>query len=133
MPENQSQLSVDELVGQIRSARDASRSARAELSVADSPEARLALGMWRRAGDLAMAQVAWEGAAAHYERALHAMDLISAPEERVRVDVLLAMGRAIEMSGADRARWRGGICGCSGSRCTLRLISCPGGRYPSRS
>jgi len=58
------------------------------------------------AGDRAMAQVAWEAAAGHYERALESMDLIASPDERVRVDVLLAMGRALETGGADRARWR---------------------------
>jgi predicted ATPase len=47
------------------------------------------------AGDQAMAQVAWEAAAAHYERALQAMDLIASPDERVRVDVLLALGLAL--------------------------------------
>jgi predicted ATPase len=65
-----------------------------------------ALDYARRAGDRAMAQVAWEAAAAHYERALEAMDLIPAPDEQVRVDILLATGRALEMSGAGRARWR---------------------------
>ena len=58
------------------------------------------------AGDRAMAQVAWEAAAAHYQRALESMDLIASPDERVRVDVLLAMGRALETGGAVRARWR---------------------------
>ncbi len=60
----------------------------------------------KRAGDHAMAQVAWEAAAAHYERALEAMDLIPSPDEQVCVDVLLALGQALEMGGADRARWR---------------------------
>lgn len=60
----------------------------------------------RRAGDQAMTRVAWEAAAADYERALQAMDLIPIPDERVRVDVLLALGRALEMSGGDRARCR---------------------------
>ncbi len=60
----------------------------------------------RRAGDRAMAQVAWEQATANYERALQAMDLIPALDERVRVDVLLALGRALQMGGADRLRWR---------------------------
>jgi len=32
--------------------------------------------------------------------------MIASPDERVRVDVLLAMGRALETGGADRARWR---------------------------
>src|SRR5207244_1151538 len=56
--------------------------------------------------DRAMTQVAWEAAAASYERALEAMDLMSGSDEVVRMDVLLAMGRALEMSGAERPRWR---------------------------
>ena len=53
-----------------------------------------------------MTQVAWEAATASYERALQAMDLMSGSDEVVRMDVLLAMGRALEMSGAERPRWR---------------------------
>ena len=60
----------------------------------------------RRAGDQAMTRVAWEASAAHYERALQAMDPMPAPDEQVRVDVLLALGRALEMGGAGRERWR---------------------------
>ena len=59
----------------------------------------------KRAGDRAMAHVAWEAAAAHYERALEAIDLIASPDERLRVDILLALGRALEMGSADRSRW----------------------------
>ncbi len=65
-----------------------------------------ALDYAKRAGERAMAQVAWEAAAAHYERALEAMDLIASPDEQIRVDVLLALGRALEMGGAGRERWR---------------------------
>src|SRR5207302_4311888 len=65
-----------------------------------------AIGYARRAGDRAMTQVAWEDAAANYERALQAMDLVVDTDERVRIDVLLAMGRALEMSDAERPRWR---------------------------
>ncbi|MDP9238753.1 MAG: protein kinase [Chloroflexota bacterium] len=60
----------------------------------------------RRAGDQAMTRVAWEQATANYERALQAMDLIPTPDERARVDVLLALGGALDMGGADRERWR---------------------------
>jgi len=56
------------------------------------------------AGDRAMAQVAWEAAAAHYERALQAMDLIANPDESVRVDVLLALGRALFIGHVDWPR-----------------------------
>jgi class 3 adenylate cyclase/tetratricopeptide (TPR) repeat protein len=60
----------------------------------------------KRAGDQAMTQVAWEAAAAHYERALEAMDLVASPDERVRVDILLALGRALFMAGVDPSRRR---------------------------
>ncbi len=65
-----------------------------------------ALGYCRRAGDRAMAQAAWEAAAANYERALQAMDLIPGTDERVRVDILLALGGALYMGREDRSRWR---------------------------
>src|SRR2546428_9311687 len=60
----------------------------------------------RRAGDRSISLVAWEEAAAHYERALQAMDLIPTPDEQVRVGVFLALARALNMGGADRERWR---------------------------
>jgi predicted ATPase len=60
----------------------------------------------RRAGDRAMAQVAWEGAVADYERALETMDLLPGANEEVRIDTLLALGRALNMVGAGRDRWR---------------------------
>jgi hypothetical protein len=79
VPENTTETAVDKLIDQIRSAHEASQLGRAELKVADSPEARLALGMWRRADDLAdgvlalaerqlaepigvLARTLWEGA-----------------------------------------------------------------------
>jgi hypothetical protein len=52
VPEDRSQAAVEPFIDQIRSAREASRTARAEVRVVDSPEARLALGVWRRADDL---------------------------------------------------------------------------------
>ena len=60
----------------------------------------------RRAGDQAMGRVAWEAAATSYERALQAMDLTATANDEVRTDVLLALGRALNMGGADRPRWR---------------------------
>jgi hypothetical protein len=47
-----------------------------------------------KAGDRAMAQLAWETAIQHYERALHAMDLQADPDPAQRCDVLLAVGTA---------------------------------------
>ncbi len=63
-----------------------------------------AIAYAKRAGDQAMAQVAWEAAAAHYERALEAVDLIASPDERVRVDILLALGRALFTGHVDWPR-----------------------------
>jgi class 3 adenylate cyclase/tetratricopeptide (TPR) repeat protein len=45
-----------------------------------------------RAGDRAREQYAWEDAAAHYERALQAMELTSVQDEQTRVRVLLDLG-----------------------------------------
>jgi hypothetical protein len=53
MPENTGQMTTDDLVATIRGAREASVTTRASLELPDSPQARLALGMWRRADDLA--------------------------------------------------------------------------------
>jgi hypothetical protein len=47
-----------------------------------------------KAGQRAMAQLAWETALQHYERALHAIDLQPAPDAAQRCDVLLALGSA---------------------------------------
>ena len=60
----------------------------------------------RRAGDGALSQVAWEEAAGHYERALQALELLPGPDERVRVDILLALGRALFMGRVDPSRRR---------------------------
>ncbi len=59
-----------------------------------------------RAGDRAQQLFAWEAAAAHYERALDAFELSASPEQRTCIDILLALGRALNMAGADRERWR---------------------------
>ncbi len=47
-----------------------------------------------KAGERAMAQVAWETAIQQYERALHAMDLLAEPDPARRCDVLLVLGAA---------------------------------------
>ena len=46
-----------------------------------------------------MAQVAWEEAASHYERALQALDLEEKPDEARRCELLIALGDAQMMTG----------------------------------
>jgi class 3 adenylate cyclase len=48
----------------------------------------------RRAGDRAVALLAYEEAAGHYEIALQVLDLKERPEERRRFDLLMALGQA---------------------------------------
>ena len=48
----------------------------------------------QRAGDRAVALLAYEEAAGHYEIALQALDLKERPEERRRFDLLMALGQA---------------------------------------
>jgi len=59
----------------------------------------------RRAGDRSVALVAWEEAAAHYDRALQALDLLPVPDERRQMKVLRALGVARAVAG-DRAGYR---------------------------
>src|SRR5262249_61356188 len=47
-----------------------------------------------RAGDRANAQLAYEDAAIHYERALQALELAEQPDERRRGELLLKLGEA---------------------------------------
>lgn len=54
----------------------------------------------RRAAARATADLAFEEAAAHYERALGALDLADHPDDGVRSDLLLAQGEAL-MTGTD--------------------------------
>jgi DNA-binding SARP family transcriptional activator len=58
-----------------------------------------------RAGRNATARVAYEDAAAHYERGVHALELASAPEDERRGELLLALAAARWSSGdMDKAR-----------------------------
>jgi len=59
----------------------------------------------RRAGDRARSLVAWEEAAAHYERALQALELLPAFDERRQAELLLALGDAL-YGGGDREGYR---------------------------
>lgn len=53
----------------------------------------------RLAAEQAYGQVAWEDAAAHYERALQALDLVSALGDQQRIELLLALNQAQEYAG----------------------------------
>jgi len=62
-------------------------------------EAQKAIEYSIRAGDHARALFAWEEAAAHYQRALEAMDLIKAPPEDKRCRVLLSLAECQRVQG----------------------------------
>jgi eukaryotic-like serine/threonine-protein kinase len=59
----------------------------------------------RRAGDRSVSLVAWEEAAAHYERALQALELLPIHDERRQAELLLALGDALS-GGGDRERYK---------------------------
>jgi predicted ATPase len=58
----------------------------------------------RRAGDRAISLVAWEEAAAHYERALQTLELLPAPDERRQAEILLALGDTLWGAGDREGR-----------------------------
>ncbi len=62
-------------------------------------EVEKAIDYARRAGDRAISLVAWEEAAAHYERALLALELLPVPDERRQTALLLALGDALSGTG----------------------------------
>ncbi len=53
----------------------------------------------RRAGERALALLAYEEAAGHYERGLQALELKTPPDEEQRCELLLALGDALNMMG----------------------------------
>ena len=57
----------------------------------------------RRAGDAAMAELAWEEAATHYGRALDALDVAEDADPLVRCDLLMSSGRALKAVSDPRA------------------------------
>ena len=59
----------------------------------------------RRAGDHALGTWAYEDAVRHYESALIALELAHSSNDRSRIDVLIALGRAADRAG-DRERCR---------------------------
>ena len=67
-------------------------------------DAAKAVDFARRAGERAMAELAFEAAARHFERALGSLELEDAPSREVRCDLLIAGARALHDSGDERAR-----------------------------
>ena len=59
----------------------------------------------RQAAARALAQLAWEEAIGHYERALAVLDLTDTPDERQRCELLLALGETQALAGdGEKAR-----------------------------
>ncbi len=52
-----------------------------------------------KAGDRSMAQIAWESAVGHYQRALQALDWLESIDQLQRCDLLLSLGDAYNRSG----------------------------------
>ncbi len=64
-------------------------------------DAQKAIDYARRAGERATALFAWEEAVAHYERALKVIDFRPTPDERLRIDLLLALADAWSSEGGN--------------------------------
>ena len=60
----------------------------------------------RRAGDRSMSDLAFEAAAAHYERALGSLELVDDASMPTRFDVMLARATALNLGGDERRRAR---------------------------
>ena len=56
----------------------------------------------QRAGDRAMAELAFESGVAHYERGLSILDLVDRPDPLVRYELQLALAHALRDSGEER-------------------------------
>lgn len=67
-------------------------------------DAGKAIGYARQAGERALARLAFEEAAAHVERALGVLEPRGAEDERLRCDLLLALGDAQRRAGDTRYR-----------------------------
>jgi class 3 adenylate cyclase/tetratricopeptide (TPR) repeat protein len=67
-------------------------------------DAAKAVDFARRAGEHAMAELAFEAAARHFERALGSIELEDVPDREVRCDLLIAWARALHDGGDERAR-----------------------------
>jgi predicted ATPase/class 3 adenylate cyclase len=58
----------------------------------------------RRAGEKADAELAFESAVTHYDRALHTLELVDTPDLAVRCDLELALAKALWNAGDERRR-----------------------------
>jgi hypothetical protein len=67
-------------------------------------DAAKAVDYARRAGERAMAELAFEAAARHFERALGSIDLEQTPDRVVRCDLLIAWARSLQAGSDDRRK-----------------------------
>ena len=74
------------------------------LAAAQVVDAAKAIGYARQAGDRSLAGLAYEAAAAHYERALAVLEPTDRDGELLRCDLLLALGDAQRSAGDPRYR-----------------------------
>jgi class 3 adenylate cyclase/tetratricopeptide (TPR) repeat protein len=74
------------------------------LAAAQVADAAKAIGYARQAGDRALTGLAYEAAAAHYERALAVLEATDRDGELLRCDLLLALGAAQRNAGDTRFR-----------------------------
>ena len=62
-------------------------------------DARQAVDYSTRAAELALAQLAWEEAVGHYDRALQALKLLDRPDQHEQLELLIALGKTQMASG----------------------------------
>jgi DNA-binding NarL/FixJ family response regulator len=74
------------------------------VQAAPGSDVERAVAYARRAGERAMALLAFEDAAAHFEMALQVLDLLESPDELLRCDLLLALATAQHAAGDARVR-----------------------------
>ena len=72
---------------------------------ASAGTSKKAIAYAEQAAARALAQLAWEEAIGHYERALAVLDLTDTPDERQRCELLLALGETQALAGdGEKAR-----------------------------
>ena len=75
------------------------------LQAASAGTSKKAIAYAEQAAARALAQLAWEEAIGHYERALAVLDLTDTPDERQRCELLLALGETQALAGdGEKAR-----------------------------
>ncbi len=97
------------------------------LAATRAADAGKAIGYARQAGERALANLAFEEAAAHFERALGVLEPRDPDGERLRCDLLLALGDAQRRGGRPRYRETGGESGRGGARARRRRAPRPRG------